>query len=257
MLFKEARLEQIRDTLELNGHLAVSDLATQFGVSEITIRRDLRHLAERGTLRRAHGGALAARLAPLEPPVHVRMEDEADAKDAIARAAISLLEDGQTIFLGAGTTTLRVAQHIATERAMTVITNSLSVATTLATSDRVTVQVTGGILRQSELDLLGILADRALQEVRVDRVLIGIRAISVEGGLTNDDLHGAVLDRSIISIGRQLMVLADHSKFGRTASAFVADLQRVTTLVTDAGTDPGLLADIRALGVDVVVAPAG
>jgi DeoR/GlpR family transcriptional regulator of sugar metabolism len=122
-----------------------------------------------------------------------------------------------------------------------VVTNALNVATELASAQGVTVVVTGGMMRASELSLVGHITEQSLREVRVDKVILGMRAISLEEGMTNDYLPEVMTDRTIIEMARELIVVADHSKFGKVASAYVAPVERITTLVTDASTDPGQL----------------
>jgi len=135
-----------------------------------------------------------------------------------------------------------------------VVTNALNVATELSTAEGVTVVVTGGLMRASELSLVGHIAEQSLREVRVDKALMGMRAISLEAGMTNDYLPEVMTDRTIIDMAPELILVADHTKFGKIASAYVAPVERITTLVTDAEADPQTLTCLRQLGVEVIVA---
>jgi len=139
-------------------------------------------------------------------------------------------------------------------RGLTVVTNALTTATELAGATGVTVVVTGGMMRPSELSLIGHIAEQSLREVRVDKVIIGIPAISLEVGLTNDYLPEVMTDRAIIEMSPQLIVVADHTKFGKVASAYLAPLERVKVLVTDAEADPEAMARLREMGIQVIVA---
>jgi DeoR family transcriptional regulator of aga operon len=118
----------------------------------------------------------------------------------------------------------------------------------------VTVVVTGGMMRASELSLVGHITEQALREVRVDKVILGMRAISLEAGMTNDYLPEVMTDRTIIEMAPELIVVADHTKFGSVASAYVAPVQRITTLVTDATADRRVLARFEELGIRIYVA---
>lgn len=251
---KEERQQLILETVQDNRQVTVVELSRRFDVSEVTIRRDLRQLAAQGALRRAHGGAVVAIPAPPEPPVIQRMVQAENCKECIGRAAASLVADGESIFIGSGSTTAYVARHLVNRKDLTVVTNALNVATEFSTAEGVTVVVTGGLMRASELSLVGHIAEQSLREVRVDKVLIGMRAISLEAGMTNDYLPEVMTDRTIIDMAPELILVADHTKLGKIASAYVAPVERITTLVTDAEADPQTLTRLRQLGVEVIVA---
>ncbi len=253
-LLKEERLQLILETLQRQGRATVSDLSREFKVSEITVRRDLRELADQGLIRRAHGGAVSTVPPTLEPPVVRRMLERAEVKKRIGRAAAALVSNGGSVFIGSGSTNVYLTRCLLEHQNLTVVTNALNVASELATAPGVTVVVLGGMMRASELSLIGHITEQAIREVRVDKAIIGIPAIDVEAGLTNDYLPEVMTDRAIIAAAPELVLVADHSKFGKVASAYLAPLERVNTLVTDDQTDPALLDRIRALGVRVLIA---
>lgn len=251
---KEERQQLILETVRDNGQGTVAELSRRFDVSEVTIRRDLRELAARGALRRAHGGAVVATPAPPEPPVIQRMVQAENCKECIGRATAALVSNGDSVFIGSGSTTAHVARNLVDRRNLTVVTNALNVATELSAAEGVTVVVTGGMMRASELSLVGHIAEQSLREVRVDKVIMGMRAISLEAGLTNDYLPEVMTDRTIIEMAPELILVADHTKFGKVASAYVAPVERISTLVTDTETDPQTLISLRQLGIQVIVA---
>ena len=252
---KEERQQQILETVRENRQVTIAELSQAFEVSDVTIRRDLRELAAQGVLRRAHGGAIAAVPAPPEPPVVQRMSQAETCKVCIGRAAAALVSDGESVFIGSGSTAAYVARNLVDRKNLTVVTNALTVATELAAVPDVTVVVTGGMMRSSELSLVGHITEQALREVRVDKVIIGMRAISLEAGMTNDYLPEVMTDRTIIEMAPELIVVADHTKFGNVASAYVAPVERVTTLVTDAAASPEVLVPLEALGIRILIAP--
>lgn len=251
---KEERQQLIRETVRDARQATVAELSQRFDVSEVTIRRDLRELAAQGALRRAHGGAVTAVPAPPEPPVVQRMAQAEKYKESIGRATAGLVSDGDSVFIGSGSTTAYVARHLVDRKNLTVVTNALTIATELAAAEGVTVVVTGGMMRVSELSLVGHIAEQSLREVRVDKVIMGMRAISLEAGMTNDYLPEVMTDRTIIEMAPELIVVADHTKFGKVASAYLAPVERITTLVTDAGADPAWLSRLREIGIHVIVA---
>ena len=252
--FKVVRQQQIIEAVKFYRQVSVAELSNRFNVSEVTIRRDLQELADEGILERTHGGALAtSRSAPEMPVIH-RMSQKGQVKESIGRAAERLIEDGESIFIGSGTTTAYLARHLIDRKGLTVVTNAVTIATELASAEDITIVITGGVMRTSELSLVGHITEQALKEVRVDKIFIGIPAISIEKGLTNDFLPEVMTDRTIIEMAPELVLLADHSKFGKVGSAYVAPINSITTLVTDLQTDPAILQDLKDLGIQVIVA---
>ena len=174
----------------------------------------------------------------------------------VGRAAAALVSDGDSVFIGSGSTTAHVARLLVDRKGLTVVTNALTVATELATAEEVTVVVTGGMLRASELSLVGHITEQALREVRVDKVILGMQAISLEEGMTNDYLPEVMTDRTIIEMASELIVVADHTKFGKVASAYIAPVDRMTMLVTDPEADAEFVARLEEVGIQVIVAEA-
>jgi len=250
---KEERQQRILATVQEDRRVTVSELSQRFGVSEVTIRRDLSELASQGALRRAHGGAVAT--LPPEPPVIQRMTQAHVCKECIGRAAAALIGDGESVFIGSGSTAIYVARHLAARKNLTVVTDAVTIATELASAEGVTVVVTGGMMRDSELSLIGHIAEQSLREVRVDKVIVGMRAVSLEAGMTNDYLPEVMTDRAILQMAPELILIVDHTKFGKAASAFVGPVERITTLVTDSKANPETLARFEERGIRVIVAP--
>jgi DeoR/GlpR family transcriptional regulator of sugar metabolism len=252
--FKLDRRRRILAAVQSDGKVAVGQLSELLQTSEVTIRRDLRELADEGLLQRGYGGAVANSASPPEPPVIQRMLDHNMCKECIGLAASRLVKDGESVFVGSGSTAAYVARHLARHKGLTVVTNALTVAQELAAADDATVVVTGGVMRPSELSLIGHITEQSLHEIRVDKVIIGIPALSLAKGLTNDYLHEVVTDRRIIELAPELIVVADHTKLGISCSAFVAPATRVNTLVTDSHADPAILDAFREAGLCVIVA---
>ena len=246
------RQEHLLRFVERQQRVTVAQVCEQFSVSMATARRDLEALAERGAVQRVHGGAIAVRRAPPEPPVLQRAVEQAREKERIGQAAANLVADGETIFLGSGTTVLEVARNLRDRRNLTAITNSLSVINVLADAPGITVVGLGGILRRSELSLIGHITEQAMAEVHADKVILGIRALDPVRGLTNDYLLETMTDRMILSIGREVIVVADHTKCGLVSTVFVAPVTAIHTLVTDSETSPGFIQALTAQGIRVL-----
>jgi DeoR/GlpR family transcriptional regulator of sugar metabolism len=248
------RQKQILSLLTRQQRLSVAEIVAQFAISEATARRDLESLASQGKVQRVHGGVIAVEQAPPELPILERESEQLDEKIRIARAASELVSDRETIFLGSGSTVLEVARHLRNRRNLTVITNSLPVLNTLVGINGITVISLGGMLRDSELSFIGHITEQALMEVRADKVIMGTRGVSLEHGLTNDYLQETLTDRAILKIGRKVIIVADHTKVNRVATALLAPLDSMQTFVTDAKADKKFIQVLKKHGIEVIVA---
>jgi len=248
------RQKQILSLLTKQGRLSVSEIVEQFSISLATARRDLESLAEQGKLQRVHGGAITIEQAPPELPILQRESEQANEKQRIGQAAAALVQDGETVFLGSGTTVLEAARALRGRRNLSVITNSLAVVNALAGAEGVSVICLGGMLRNSELSFIGHITELAMAELRADKILIGTRAISIEHGLTHDYLAETVTDRAVLKAGKEIIVLADHTKFGRASAVLLAPLEQVHTIVTDGQTSNEFIKAVRGRGIKVIKA---
>lgn len=248
------RQKQILSLLSRQGRLSVAEIVDQFSVSEATARRDLESLASEGKIQRVHGGAIAAEQAPPELPILERESEQADEKTRIGRVTAELIADNDTVFLGSGTTVLEVAKNLRDRKNLTVITNSLPVLNALAGMKEITVISLGGQLRDSELSFIGHITEQALAEIRVDKVVMGTRGISLEYGLTNDYLQETLTDRAILKIGREVIIVADHTKVNRVSTVLLASLDTVHTFVTDEQADKKFVQSLKKQNIKVIVA---
>ena len=248
------RQKQILFLLSRQGRLSVTEIVEQFSISEATARRDLESLASQGKAQRVHGGVIAVEQAPPELPILQREGEQADEKSSIGRAAAELIADGETVFLGSGTTVLETARHLRERKNLMVITNSLPVLNALAGIKEITIVSLGGQLRESELSFIGHIAEQALAELRVDKVIMGARGISLEHGLTNDYLQETLTDRAILKIGREVILVADHSKVNRVSTARLAPLSSINTFVTDTKADKKFIQVLKKQNIKVVIA---
>lgn len=246
------RQQQIAQLVERQQRISVADLCELFSISEATARRDLEALAQQGRVDRVHGGAISISSAPPELPILDREREENEAKRQIGQAASGLIQEGETIFLGSGTTVLELARILKTRKGLTIITNSLPVLNQLGGTEN-TIVCLGGMLRPTELSFIGHITEQSLAEVRADKVYIGTRGISLEHGLTNDYLPETLTDRAILRAGKEIIVLADHVKFGRVATAMLAPVESVNTIITDKLTNKDFIRDLEELGLRVMV----
>lgn len=251
-LLKAERKNRIRELIATRGQMTVPELSLLFEVSEATIRRDLEELDHEGWIHRTHGGAVRVERAAKEPPMMQRMQDQWTEKQRIGRAAAELVKSGETIFLGSGTTVLEIARNLPELDKLTVITNSLTIINELSQRPDIDVIVIGGMLRPTELTLVGYLAEQAIRDFFPDRVFMGMRAIDIQRGFTNEYMPEIMMDRTILSIGAQVVIVADHSKFGRVSSMLVAPVTAAHMVITDSGTPHEYLNSLRELGIEVL-----
>jgi len=248
------RQEKILDCLKTNTSVSVKDLSKSLNVSRATIRRTLDQMHDQGIIQRIHGGATQLKHAEPEAPVIQRKAEQEKEKFAIAKACAALIRDGETIFIGSGTTALQVACCLSDRKNLTVISNSLPVIEALSQEKNITLIAIGGMLRTAELSFIGFLAEQALSELRPQKVIMGIRAISLVAGLTNDYFADVSTDKKIIKSSPEIILVVDHTKFGKQSAAFVAPLTAVHCLITDSGTSPDLIAQLKHLSINVIVA---
>jgi len=254
MAMKSVRQAQITSLVDEREALTVTDLGRMLEVSEATIRRDLDELALDGSIVRTHGGAMKADTLGRERPLNERHGIMPVAKADIAQRAAQLVNPGDTIFMGSGTTVELMARHLVDLENLTVISNSLPVIDILSGTPNVDLIVIGGAFRRSELSMVGLFAVDAIKSFRADKVFMGIRAIDVEEGFTGDAIDEAMTDRAIIEIGRQSVVLADHTKFGAVSSVYLAPLDCADLIITDMGLDDTVAESIIEAGVQVILA---
>jgi DeoR/GlpR family transcriptional regulator of sugar metabolism len=231
------RQSMIVDRVREDGAVRVADLVRELGVSDMTVRRDLELLHERGLLEKVHGGATAVvGTALFEPGFALKASLQQHEKDAIARAAASLVEPGMAIAVSAGTTTYALAQQLVEVPQLTVVTNSIRVADVLQFSGRAdqTIILTGGERTPSEA-LVGPFAVTALRTVHVDLVFMGVHGMDPHTGFTCPNLLEAETDRALIEAGRRLVVVADHTKWGVIGISSLARLDQADVLITDSG----------------------
>jgi DeoR family transcriptional regulator of aga operon len=248
------RLASILELLEQRRTVKLTELTSSLGISAATARRDLADLADRRLLTRTHGGATVAE-GHDEFPVTLRDTRFGHAKRAIARAALSQLPtELHVVALSGGTTTAYVARALTWRKDLTVVTNSLTVASIFSSQPRVRVLVTGGVLRSRSLELVGLLAEHAFGAVNIGTAILGADGVSASAGVTTHDETEARTNHAMVARAQRTIVVADGSKIGRAALSQMSPLTGIDTLVTDRTADETELGLIRSCGVQVVVA---
>jgi DeoR family transcriptional regulator, fructose operon transcriptional repressor len=251
-VYAEERQQYIVGLARANGRVDVVELAAELSVTTETVRRDLTVLERQGVLRRVHGGAIPIERLGFEPALAARSGVMTAEKDRIAKAALAELPDEGAILLDAGSTTARLAEQLPGDRALTVVTNALPLALSLATRPNITVLLLGGRVRGRTLAAVDSWATDALAETFVEVAFVATNGLSVRRGLTTPDHAEAAVKRAMIQSARRCVLLADHTKVGVDHLARFGELEQVDTFITDTGLDDRAAAEIESAGPRVV-----
>ena len=258
-MISSQRQHVILSRLRTRGVVRITQLSDELGVSSMTIRRDISELADKGLLKRVHGGAVSTSTLLAEPLFSVKSQLAISAKAAIARAAIQYVSPGDVIAIGGGTTAYVFAQHLLESQrssGITILTNSIPVAELVQAleSKDVEVIVTGGVITRSN-SLVGPIADKVIASLRVNTVFLGTHSVSVPRGLLMPNSLEAATDMAMMNIADKTIILTDHTKWESTSLSLFAHFDQIDTIITDSDIDPDDLAQTQALVRNVIVAP--
>jgi len=253
-MYAEERHQAIAELVASRGRVAVTELARHFDVTTETVRRDLSQLEKLKLLRRVHGGAVSMRsVTMLEARLPERDQANAEEKERIAAAAVSLLpEGGGTLLLDAGSTTARLAARLPTSGQWTVVTHAVPIAAMLAPLPHVELHLLPGRVRTTTQAAVGHSTVEAIGQLRADLAFIGTNGISVRHGLSTPDPEEAATKRAIVAAGERVVVLSDATKVGQERTVRFADLDDVDVLVTDEAIDTADVKAFEAAGLEVV-----
>lgn len=249
-----ARRASIRNRFSERPGVSISELAKEFGVSEMTIRRDLTSLEGQSLIQRTHGGAMLTERMMLEFDYRDRREVNRAVKRAIAAEARKLINPGDRLILDTGTTTLELATLLRDGENLTVITPSLAVASELQHAPGVEVILLGGVIRRGSPDLTGPATEHCLELFAADLAFQGADGIGLDGKIYNSDLRLARVDKLMRGVAKRSCVLADHTKIGVTALACSGSLADVDTLITSKGASADALRRFAKLGPKILTA---
>ena len=230
-----ARRKAILQLLESKNQIFVPELSKEFGVSEVTIRNDLNQLEKKHMLIKVRGGAIKIE-APitLDQNVSEKSKLHYHEKILIGKKAVELIQDGETILIDSGTTTMEVAKNMGELKDITVLTHALNIANYLTNFPEVHVIMLGGYLRKKSYSLIGPLAENSLKNFYVDKLIIGVDGFDLKTeGIYTTQLEEANLNRIMIENSQEVIVVTDSSKFNRRSYAFICELDRIDKVVTD------------------------
>jgi DeoR family transcriptional regulator of aga operon len=252
------RRSTILQILKQNSNISVTELSKKFGVSEVTIRKDLNLLKERNLLVRTRGGAILHETRKDDNDTSIRFKKLANfrEKQAIGRAAANLIKEGDTIIIDSGTTALQVACNLHRFRNLTIITNALNVAQEVLAYKRFNVILLGGNIRNASESVVGALAESNLKMFYCDKLFLGVDSFSIDNGLSTPNVEEANINQIMISRSREVIAVFDSSKVNKRALAFITTLDKIDRIVTDDSMDKTTRNQLKAINVEVITVKA-
>ncbi|MBI9062736.1 MAG: DeoR/GlpR transcriptional regulator [Marinilabiliaceae bacterium] len=239
--------------LDDKGQVNVHELSHQFNVSEVTIRNDLTQLEHKNLLIRARGGAIKTDKVTLDMKLSDKKVKNAKEKEAIGKRASKLIEEGDTIVLDSGTTTKEVSNHLAKFKSLTVITNALNIAGSLAELEQINIIMPGGVMRKKSLSLVGSIAQDSFKNFFCDKLFIGADGIDVNLGFSTPHLEEAALNRTMLKMAKKVVLVVDSSKFKKRSLAVIGQINDIDIVVTDKGITEDDREKLLNAGVEVLV----
>jgi DeoR/GlpR family transcriptional regulator of sugar metabolism len=243
--------------LESRDSLSVTELANEFSVSEVTVRGDLSELARQGLVARVRGGVRALQRGQSEVAFDLRLRIEAGRKQAIARAAAALVDEGEAVALDSSTTAYYLALELRAKRELVVVTNGLLIAAALADAPGISVLVTGGMLRLSAMSLVGDLGAGVLRTTRINKGFLGARGLSLERGLMDLNPDEVRIKQEMADACEQVYGIFDGTKWHRSALLAFVSVEELGGIITDSGAPADEIDAWRAAGVDVITIDPG
>ncbi len=248
------RYANINQLLESNECMSIASLSEALGVSESTIRRDLRQMEKRNLLSRVQGGASLRDYIYAQISAELLSDEFHVEKQLIGKRAADLINYGDNVILDSGSTTLNVAKHLKEKGNITITTNSLEIANLLKDKKDITLITTGGVYVPETDSFVGPIAEHMIKGIKVDKLVMGMRGIDLDGCFTNSHLLAVPLKQAMLRAAKEVIIVVDHSKFGRSALATVGTVADVHKVVTDDGVGQEYLSMLEKSGIEVIIA---
>jgi DeoR family transcriptional regulator of aga operon len=249
----EERRAQILQIVRRAGRVKVNELATLFNTSEVTIRIDLNELHNRGLVMRSHGGAVLPDTILRESPVQERLKAHSEEKRRIGAMAASLIKDGETIILDSGTTTLEIARRIKKKQGLQIITNGINIAVELLDASAAQIFVVGGTLGRESASITGRFTEDMLDQFSADKLFLSGAGCDPDFGISGAHVEETMVNRAMLKISREIILVADASKFTKRSMARIAPFSEIDTVITDVSLREETQDKLRALGCNLVL----
>lgn len=248
------RHQCILQKLHENGRVDIQELSDLMQVSGVTIRKDLKQLEERNLLFRTRGGGSIDNPYAIEKPINEKEFINVEQKKKIARAALSIIGQTDSIIIGSGTTVFELSRCLYPSKRLFVITPALKVALELYNRPNVEVLQLGGLIHHSSASAAGSFAERILEDISCDILFLGVDGIDLDYGLTITNLTEASLNQKMIPLAQKVVIMADSSKFGRRGLGRISSLEQIHYIITDSGVPAATVTLLEEKGIKVIIA---
>ena len=249
----QERRAQILQIVRRDGRAKVNELAALFNTSEVTIRIDLNELHERGLVLRSHGGAVLPDTVLRESPVYERLKAHSEEKQRIGAMAATLIKDGETIILDSGTTTLEIARRIKKKQGLQIITNGINIAVELLDAPAAQIFVVGGTLGRESASITGRFTEDMLDQFSADRLFLSGAGCDPDFGISGAHVEETMVNRAMLKISREIILVADASKFSKRSMARIAPFSEIDTVITDTSLREETQEKLRAIGCNLIL----
>jgi DeoR family transcriptional regulator of aga operon len=253
-MMAEERRTQILQIVRSEGRARVNELAHRFSSSAVTIRNDLNELHQRGLVLRSHCGAVLPEKILRESPVYERLKTHSEEKRRIGTLAATLIHDGETIILDSGTTTLEIARQIRNKQGLQVITNGVNIAAELLDARAVQTFIVGGTLRVDSASIVGRSAEEMFEQFSADKVFLSGAGCDPDFGVSGANLDETMVNRAMLRIAREIILVADASKFSKRSMVRIAQFSEIDTIISDTSLRSEIQEKVRGLGCNLLLA---
>jgi DeoR/GlpR family transcriptional regulator of sugar metabolism len=252
-MMADERRTQILQTVRRAGRVRVNELASRFSTSAVTIRNDLNELHQRGLVLRSHGGAVLPDKILRESPVRERLKAYSDEKRRIGAMAATLINDGETIILDSGTTTLEIARQIKKKQGLQIITNGVNIAAELLDARDAQVFIVGGTVRGESASISGRFTEEMFDQFSADKLFLGGSGCDLDFGVSGANLEETMVNRAMLRISREIILVADASKFSRRSMSRIAPFTEIDTVISDTSLGEEIQVKLRAQGCNLIL----
>ena len=253
-MMAEERRTQILQIVRSEGRVRVNDLVNRFNTSAVTIRNDLKELHQRGLVLRSHGGAVIPDTILRESPVYERLKTHSEEKRRIGAMAATLINDGETIILDSGTTTLEIARQIKNKQGLQIITNGVNIAAELLDARGVQIFIVGGTVRGDSASIIGRSSEDMFDQFSADKLFLSGAGCDPDFGVSGPNLDETMVNRAMLRIAREIILVADASKFSKRSMSRIAPFTEIDTVISDTDLRKEMQAKLRSLGCNLILA---
>lgn len=250
----EERRAQILQIVRSEGRVKVNELANLFNTSEVTIRIDLNELHQRGLVLRSHGGAVLPDTILRESPVYERLKAHSEEKRRIGKMAATLIQDGETIILDSGTTTLEIARHIKKKQGLQIITNGVNIAAELLDARGAQIFVLGGSVVKEAASITGRFTEEMMDQFSADKLFLSGAGCDPDFGVSGAHVEETMVNRAMMRISREIVLVADASKFSKRGMSRIAPFSEIDTIISDTSLREEIREKLRSMGCNLILA---